>query len=441
VRVINNQQRNKISTSFSSAVEYKIGKSTSPGDAALKLDGYMDDFRIYNLPLTVAQVQELYQGRVTIYNNVPQGSVTVGQDTNNSAYIANTNTNGSIRLAVNRLDRMVITSNGNVGIGTADPANSLSVNGNVNITGALTAANINISSNNINRMVITSNGNIGIGTINPQSIIHFHNSSIISNIQIQFTDATTGVNSNNGFAIGLDTTDNGYVTNYGNKSIIFGTNNATRMTLGGDGNLTLAGNISKVGTLDISGSGASGVITLGTNGTTRMTFASDGAVDLARNTTNKVVTISSDSTATSFTSLVVKGSGSFTGPVAAGASDIRLKNVLSNINNSLEIINNLNGFYYNFNDIANNYGFNKDKIEIGLNAQEVQRFLPEIVQLSPFDTIYDNSGNLTSRSGSNYLTLSYDKLVPVLVEGMKELNNKNKELNDELSNIKYRLNM
>jgi hypothetical protein len=66
VRVINNQQRNKISTSFSSAVEYKIGKSTSPGEAALRLDGFMDDFRIYNIPLTVAQVQELYQGRVRV---------------------------------------------------------------------------------------------------------------------------------------------------------------------------------------------------------------------------------------------------------------------------------------------------------------------------------------------------------------------------------------
>ena len=50
-------------------------------------------------------------------------------------------------------------------------------------------------------------------------------------------------------------------------------------------------------------------------------------------------------------------------------------------------------------------------------------------------------GNLISKSGNNYLTLSYDKLVPVLVEGIKELNNKNKYLEYELSNIKYKLNI
>ena len=146
-------------------------------------------------------------------------------------------------------------------------------------------------------------------------------------------------------------------------------------------------------------------------------------------------------TLTTTTSLSVNGAITATGDITAYASDSRLKNINSNINNSLEIVDSLNGFYYKFNDIAYSYGFDKNNMEIGLSAQEVQKVLPEIVKLAPFDRLYDNYGNLTSKSGSNYLTLSYDKLVPVIIEGMKELNKKNKKLEYELSNIKYKLNI
>ena len=51
----------------------------------------------------------------------------------------------------------------------------------------------------------------------------------------------------------------------------------------------------------------------------------------------------------------------------------------------------------------------------------------------------DSSGKIKSKSGNNYLTLSYDRLVPVLVEGIKEIHNKNKNIELELSNINYKL--
>ena len=127
-----------------------------------------------------------------------------------------------------------------------------------------------------------------------------------------------------------------------------------------------------------------------------------------------------------------KGSGGwagyFKGPVAATGniyayySDERLKTKISNIPNALDKIQKLNGFYYTNNDLAKSFGYKEDSIQIGVSAQEVKEVFPEIVSLAPFDSI---SG--ISESGEDYLTVDYTKLVPVLIEAIKELR---KELNE-----------
>ena len=82
-----------------------------------------------------------------------------------------------------------------------------------------------------------------------------------------------------------------------------------------------------------------------------------------------------------------------TGTITSYYSDERLKNFTSNIYNSLDIINNLNGYYYLPNTQAINAGFENEK-QIGLSAQEVQKVLPEIVKIAPFDMFKDENGNL-----------------------------------------------
>jgi hypothetical protein len=107
------------------------------------------------------------------------------------------------------------------------------------------------------------------------------------------------------------------------------------------------------------------------------------------------------------------------GALTQNASDSRLKTNVSNIENALAKVSSLNGFTYNWNQLANTLiGFNMEENEVGLSAQEVQLVLPEAVKIAPFDT--DNGIN-ESISGENYLTIQYEKLVPLLIEAIKEL--------------------
>ena len=121
--------------------------------------------------------------------------------------------------------------------------------------------------------------------------------------------------------------------------------------------------------------------------------------------------------------------------ISAFASDIRLKNVISKINNPLNIVNKLSGFYYKFNEIAQEYNLDPDnKTHVGVSAQDVQSVLPEIVEMAPFDSSNLPCGERVSRSGQNYLTIKYDKLTPVLIEAVKELQNQIETQNNIINN-------
>jgi hypothetical protein len=66
-------------------------------------------------------------------------------------------------------------------------------------------------------------------------------------------------------------------------------------------------------------------------------------------------------------------------------------------------------------------GFQPDSWhECGVLAQEVEAVLPEAVEIAPFDYDWKNEDGSHSKSGKKYLTVKYEKLVPLLIEAMKE---------------------
>jgi len=121
------------------------------------------------------------------------------------------------------------------------------------------------------------------------------------------------------------------------------------------------------------------------------------------------------------------GALSASGDITSNASDRRLKKDIRIIENPLDKLKKLTGFTFNWDkEKCEETGFNpKYEIkEVGVFAQDIQEVLPEAVRPAPFDT--DLDGN--SKSGDNYLTVQYEKIVALLIESNKALLERVEEL-------------
>jgi len=117
--------------------------------------------------------------------------------------------------------------------------------------------------------------------------------------------------------------------------------------------------------------------------------------------------------------LVVTGTTGVSGEITALYSDMRLKTDIVPICNAIENMAGLQAFTYMDNALARSFGFNEMGRRVGLSAQEVQAVLPEAVKLAPFDAACVD-GIEVSKSGEKYLTVQYEKIVPLLVAALKE---------------------
>lgn len=114
---------------------------------------------------------------------------------------------------------------------------------------------------------------------------------------------------------------------------------------------------------------------------------------------------------------LVASYGTFSGAVVAYSSDERLKQNFIKISNPIEKLRKINGYEFDW-DITKcaSLDFTPTNVhEHGVKAQEIQKVIPDAVVPAPFDT--DEFGN--SISGENYLTVHYDRIVPLLIEAVK----------------------
>jgi hypothetical protein len=99
-----------------------------------------------------------------------------------------------------------------------------------------------------------------------------------------------------------------------------------------------------------------------------------------------------------------------------GYSDIRLKENIIEIENALEMVDAIRGVKFTQNKFAENFGYKDYKSQVGVIAQEVHQVLPEVISIAPFDMDpYERS-----KSGENYLTVQYEKIIPLLLQAVKE---------------------
>ncbi|MGY8866782.1 MAG: tail fiber domain-containing protein, partial [Methylophagaceae bacterium] len=125
-----------------------------------------------------------------------------------------------------------------------------------------------------------------------------------------------------------------------------------------------------------------------------------------------------------------------TGNITAYYSDERLKTKTGKIENALEKVQSLSGFTYVENELARSLGYVNENEQVALSAQDVQKVMPQAVSLAPCDMKTEEfTGVITSKSGEDYLTIDYARLVPLLVEAIKEQQELINKLTSRLDDI------
>ena len=299
-------------------------------------------------------------------------------------------------------DRLHITAAGNVGIGTTSPANLLDVAPDTDVNARI------------------GRTGIGYGTYSDYAwFSHVDRMSAGNYALIQDTNGWTAINSASGQAIAFreNNVNKMYLT--GGKLGIATTapstslhvkNGFMRVQAGnqGSGDFTQAVGIdwsqesdSQVGKIQM-------VRTAWSNAPHKMEF-------YVRNTSStilKTLTLEND------------GDGTLTGTLTESASDIRLKENINPITDALSKVKTMNGFTYTWNDVAEAECdfLDKEEVHVGLSAQDVEKVLPEVIKPAP--------------ANEKYKTIKYDRLIPLLVESIKELSAKVEYIDELEARIK-----
>ena len=290
--------------------------------------------------------------------------------------------NGNERISLNTVGNSYFNSD-NVGIGTTTPSQKLTVAGNIGLqaganafVGTLDNYAFSLRTNNTDRVFITNDGRIGIGTTNP--------TGYNSKLAVEVSD-TTDVRVFTGFAPNLNT---GYTVYLG-----LGKSLTTR-------------NSGWIGFKYVGDQSTSNFITFGLYDVNNILVI----------TGNRNVGIRNTSPTYAF-QIGSAGDGSSAIANAWNTySDIRLKEIVGEIKSdeALEKILNLQAkrFYYKNDE-------NKKEL-VGFIAQEVEEYIPEVIS--------------TDSSEEKYKAIAYDKLIPFLVEAIKQLHKELEEVKQWIKN-------
>ena len=244
-----------------------------------------------------------------------------------------------------------------------------------------------INSNEYNLNLNPIGGNIGVGTSSPSSYrLQFGNAG--DKIGVDLSSGGTTRIAEIEFFNGSDGSMKLKTDNASSGGIEFWTEGSQRMEVQRDGNIGIG--TSSPANLFTVNSTSSNQVSIQYDASTRLRISVAG------------------SGATTFTTDNSAACG-FTGDVIAFASsDEKLKDNLKPIENSLDKVFKLSGYEFDWNDKQETYQGH----DVGVIAQEVEKVLPEVV------TTRDNG----------YKAVKYEKIVPLLIEAIKEQQKQIEEL-------------
>lgn len=176
--------------------------------------------------------------------------------------------------------------------------------------------------------------------------------------------------------------------------------------------------ITNLGTGTMTLTQGNGPIVLVANGE-KMRITTDGKVGINNNapTYNLDVTGTFRATGAAYVGGVIYGSNDI---VAYSTSDKNLKDNVKNITSPLDKVSKINGVTFDWNDKQDVYTGS----DVGVIAQEIEEVLPSIV---------------TTRE-NGYKAVNYEKIVPLLIEAIKELKAQNDNLKLDIENIQSKIN-
>ena len=365
----------------------KFTSSTVIGNSAIYDDGTSIGIgATTNLNFGVATTVGISVGGSSAYSGIQLRNTTgnlelfVGGDGATDAFIRN-NMNGNLRFGTNGNEKMRITSAGNVGIGVTPSAFSTykalqigafsSLVGQHNDTRAWLSNNAYFDGTNwkyiVNGPCVQYNLHDGEHRFNISS-------SGTANNNISFTQALT-ITSAGRVLIGT-TTDNTYSALQVVGSTWLGADVGAGLFINSTSTLTSLVGINKAvsayAKMELRASGTDGQICLHTNGNNSMGTLTDGGY-----------------------MLYVSGAIYATGNITAN-SDLRLKKNLQIIDNPIGKLMELNGYSYQWKA--------DDEYQYGVIAQEVEKILPYAV----------------STCTDGIKGVSYNQIIPVLIEAVKE---------------------
>ncbi|WP_235181502.1 tail fiber domain-containing protein, partial [Limnospira platensis] len=118
------------------------------------------------------------------------------------------------------------------------------------------------------------------------------------------------------------------------------------------------------------------------------------------------------------------------GDYVKGSSDLKFKTLLSKPTLGLSEINALTVTWFKYNELAAFHGFNPSTEQFGLIAQEVQNIYPNAVEVVKND--HTDSPEVDDKK-IDYLTIMYDKLIPLVIAAIQELSEKIDKLENMLN--------
>ena len=267
-----------------------------------------------------------------------------------------------------------------------------------------------------------SDGGTNATSFNTGNLIFFNGTSLTS---IANT-GTAGTYANASHVPVITTDAYGRVSAVTNTSIAIAATQVTSGTLnvaqGGTGQTTYSN-----GQLLIGNTTGNTLVKATLTGTTDQITVTNGAGSITLSTPQSIGTANSVQfgsfgvgTAASGTTGEIRATNNIT----AYYSDRRLKENIEKLQNALDKIKQISGVTFNANDEAAKYGYTDKKKQVGVIAQEIEQVLPEIVVPAPFDIAKNQDGVEYSISGENYKTVQYEKIIPLLIEAIKELDEK-----------------